>query len=191
MNIALHDELVSMDEYDQTVRARLSGKLDQGYNAEMAAVHDANAARLKQIIREFAWPTENLVGIDGAHAAWRIAQHSINHPAYMCECRDLLDAASRKGEVPRWHFAYIDDRIRVYQGIPQRYGTQWRGGPNGLEPYTLEDASKVDEWRAELGLPALAKMRASAPPRKKWDPEAEAQREAAELCWRKEVGWIR
>jgi Family of unknown function (DUF6624) len=194
MNLTLRNELVQMDEHDQAVRAELAadGSLFQGYHPRMAAVHDANAARLRAIIRENGWPTEHIVGADGARAAWRIAQHSINHPDFMRECRTLLDQASAKGEVPRSQFAYIDDRIRVYEGLPQRYGTQWRGGPNGLEPYPLEDSIKVDEWRAELGLPSLAEMRATVPPPKRpWDPDAEAEKEAEELAWRRQVGWIR
>jgi hypothetical protein len=176
------------------VRAELAaeGSLFQGYHPRMAAVHDANAACLRAIIQEFGWPTEPLVGTDGAKAAWRIAQHSINHPDFMRECRALLDQASARGEAPRSHFAYIDDRIRVYEGLPQRYGTQWRGSPNGLEPHPLEDAIKVDEWRAELGLLSLVEMRATVPPPKRpWDPSAEAEKEAAELAWRRQVGWIR
>ena len=194
MNLALRNELVQMDDHDQAVRAELAadGSLFQGYHPRMAAVHDANAARLRAIIREIGRPTEPIVGADGARAAWRIAQHSINHPDFMRECRTLLDLASAKGEVPRSQFAYINDRIRVYEGLPQRYGTQWRGEPNGLEPYPLEDSIKVDEWRAELGLPSLAEMQATVPPPKRpWDPSVEAEKEAEELAWRRQVGWIR
>jgi len=194
MNLALRNELIQMDDHDQAVRAELAadGSLFHGYHPRMAAVHDANAARLRAIIREIGWPTEPIVGADGARAAWRIAQHSINHPDFMRECRTLLDQAGAKGEVPRSQFAYIDDRIRVYEGLHQRYGTQWRGGPDGLEPCPLEDSIKVDEWRAELGLPSLAEMRATAPPPERpWDPIAEAQKEAEELAWRRQVGWIR
>jgi hypothetical protein len=192
MNQALRAELMQMDEYDQTVRAQLAadGSFFDGYHPTMAAVHDANAARLRTIITTHGWPTERLVGVDGAEAAYRIAQHSINHPDFMRECRQMLDEASAKGEVPRWQFAYIDDRIRIYEGLPQRYGTQWRNGPKGLEPYPIEDPDNVDERRAALGLPSLAELHISEPTEPLWDTEAARRLEAQELAWRKAVGWI-
>ena len=75
-----------------------------------------------------------LVGEKGAKAAWRIALHSIAEPAFMRQCRDLLDAASQSGDAPRWQFAIIDDRIRVYEGLPQRYGTH---APRAEWPRTI------------------------------------------------------
>ena len=192
MNEILRAELMQMDEYDQAVRAELAadGSLFDGYHPRMAAVHDANAARLRTIIATHGWPAESLVGVDGANAAHRIAQHSINHPGFMRECRRLLDEASTKGEAPRWQFAYIDDRIRVFEGLKQRYGTQWRGGVNGLEPYPIEDPDHVDERRAELGLPSLAELRATAPPEPSLSAEAARRLEEQELAWRRAVGWI-
>src|SRR5215217_2426762 len=170
MNEELRAELIEMDDHDQAVRAELAadGSLFDGYHPRMAAVHDANAARLRTIVVTHGWPTERMVGIDGAKAAHRIAQHSINHPDFMRECRRLLDQASANGEVPRWQFAYIDDRIRVFEGSPQRYGTQWRGGPNGPEPYPIEDAAHVDDRRAALGLPSLAELNPSLEPEPSW-----------------------
>jgi hypothetical protein len=194
MNRALRAELIEMDEHDQAVRAELAadGSLNEGYHPRMAAVHDANAARLQAFILEHGWPTERLVGVDGASAAHRIAQHSINHPDFMRRCRRLLDEASARGEVPRWHFAYIDDRIRVFEGLPQRFGTQWRGGPGGPEPYPLEDQEHVvDERRAALGLPSLAALRASASDEERRDPEAARRYHEVELAWRRAVGWLR
>src|SRR5262245_14709871 len=193
MDETLRAELLRMDDYDQAVRAELAadGWLFDGYPPRMAAVHDENAAGLQSILDQHGWPTEALVGVDGAKAAHRIAQHSINHPEFMRRCRALLDEASARGDVPRAHFAYIDDRIRVYEGLLQRYGTQWRGGPSGLEPHPLEDAAHVDEWRAELGLPSLATLRAAAPRERVWNPEAARRFDEKELAWRREVGWIR
>ena len=181
-----------MDVYDQAVRAELAadGSLFEGYHPRMAAVHDANAARLRAIIADHGWPVESLVGSDGAKAAHRIAQHSINHPEFMRECRRLLDEASAHGEVPRWQFAYIDDRIRVFEGSPQRYGTQWRDGPEGLEPYPIEDRDHVDERRAALGLPSLDELRASLKPEVVLDAERVRRLREQELEWRRAVGWI-
>ena len=192
MNEELRAELIEMDDHDQAVRAELAadGSLFDGYHPRMAAVHDANAARLRAIIATHGWPTERLVGVDGAKAAHRIAQHSINHPGFIRECRRLLDKASAKGEVPRWQFAYIDDRIRVFEGSQQRHGTQWRGGPNGLEPYPIEDAAHVDERRAALGLPSLAELNTTPEPEPSWDGETARRHEEQELAWRRAVGWI-
>jgi hypothetical protein len=102
----------------------------------------------------------------------------------------LIDEASMKGEVPRWQFAYIDDRIRAFEGLPQRYGTQWRDGAEGLEPYPIEDPDHVDERRAALGLPSLDELRASMPVEYVLDPEAARQKQEEELAWRRAVGWI-
>jgi hypothetical protein len=192
MNSALRDELLRMDARDQTVRAELAadGSLFKGYHPRMEAVHREHAARLRDIILRLGWPGEKLVGKDGAHAAWRIAQHSIGEPAFMRACRELLDEASRRGDAPRWQFAMMDDRIRAFEGVPQRYGSQLRETINGLAPYLLEDVNKVEEWRAEVGLPRLGELLSGL--RENPPPTADeiAANDAAELEWRRKVGWI-
>jgi hypothetical protein len=190
MNEQLRAELIAMDDYDQAVRAELAadGSLFRGYHPRMAAVHDAHAARLRDIIREYGWPTTALVGLDGAKAAHRIAQHSINHPDFMRECRRLISMASERGEVPREQFAYIDDRIRVYEGLPQLYGTQWRGSVNGIEPCPVDDWSAVNQRRRDLGLPTLDEMKPKSS--EHLSPEEVDRNRAEELAWRRRVGWI-
>ncbi len=182
-----------MEKHDHDVRAALAadGTLFEGYHPRMAAVHRAHAARLRSIIAEWGWPAEEMVGPDGAKAAWLIAQHSIGEPEFMRRCRTLLDEAGAQGRVPRWHFALIDDRIRVFEGRPQRYGSQLRGGSAGLEPYPLEDSTNVEQLRQELGLPPLAEIisrsRANPPP----SPSDPVAKDAQEADWRRAVGWIR
>jgi hypothetical protein len=182
-----------MDALDQTVRGELAadGSLFKGYHPRMEAVHRANAEKLRDIIARVGWPGERLVGKEGANAAWRIAQHSINDPDFMRACRKLLDEVSQRGDAPRWQFAMIDDRINVNEGRPQRYGTQLRDTVNGLAPYPLEDVKQVEKWRQEVGLPPLGELlsglRETPPP----TAEEIAEQEAAELAWRRKVGWIR
>ena len=179
-----------MDEHDQAVRAELAadGSLFDGYHPRMAAVHNANAARLREIISEHGWPTRSLVGHDGAEAAYRIAQHSINHPEFMRECRKLIEAASDRREVPREQFAYIDDRIRAFEGLPQLYGTQWRDGADGLEPYPVDDWKLVNQRRKDLGLPVVQEMKPE--PGEHFSPEKVERKRAEELAWRRRVGWV-
>ncbi len=108
----------------------------------------------------------------------------------MRHCRTLLDDASQRGEAPRAHFAFIDDRINVYEGRPQLYGTQWRAGPHGLESYELDDPKLVDERRATLGLPTMQELRTSAPSDPPRSPDMLRAKAQAELDWRRSVGWI-
>ncbi|HET9473465.1 MAG TPA: DUF6624 domain-containing protein [Steroidobacteraceae bacterium] len=192
MDESLEKALLDMEARDQALRAELTaaGELNERYHPRLEELHRAHASRLRQIIAVFGWPGATMVGEKGAQAAWRVALHSIAEPEFMRQCRDLIDAASQLGEATRWQFAIIDDRIRVYEGRPQRYGTQLRHGPQGLEPYPLENDSRINSMRMQVGLPpmaqTLAKARAQQPPA--GDPE---KKEAAELEFRRSVGWIK
>ena len=86
MNETLRDELLEMARLDRTVRAELaaSGELfDAGYEPRMARVHERNARRLHRIIESVGWPGTDLVGPDGAEAAWMILQHAIAEPGLL------------------------------------------------------------------------------------------------------------
>ena len=78
VNTDLLDELNAMVARDDEVRARLirEGRLFDGYNDDMARVHIDNAQRLDALVAEHGWPTVQFVGLEGARAAWRIAQNA-------------------------------------------------------------------------------------------------------------------
>jgi hypothetical protein len=192
MDESLEKALLDMEAHDQAVRAELTaaGDLNHAYHPRLEEIHRANASRLRQMIAVFGWPGIALVGEKGAKAAWRIALHSITEPSFMRQCRDLLDAASRDGDAPRWQYAIIDDRIRVYEGNPQRYGTQLRTGANGLEPHPIENESRVNSMRMQAGLPPLARTLAQARAQPQPPIVDQAARDAAELEFRRTFGWI-
>jgi hypothetical protein len=192
MDESLEKALLDMEARDQAMRAELTaaGELNVAYHPRLEEVQRANTSRLRQIIAVFGWPGTTLVGAKGAQAAWRIALHSIAEPAFMRQCRDAIERASDGGDVPRWQFAIIDDRIRVYEGRPQRYGTQLRSGPQGLEPHPIENAGRVNSMRMQAGLPPLAQTLAQARQQPQPAPEDRAALEAAELEFRRSVGWI-
>jgi hypothetical protein len=192
MDESLEKALLDMEARDQAVRAELTaaGALNAAYHPQLEEVHRGNSSRLRQIIAVFGWPGTALVGEKGAKAAWRIALHSISEPAFMRHCRDLIDAASQQNDVPRWQFAIIDDRIRVHEGRPQRYGTQLRMGPKGLEPHPLENEARINSMRMQAGLPPLAKTLAQARAQPQPSAADQAARDAAELEFRRSVGWI-
>ena len=192
MDESLEKALLDMETRDQAVRAELTsaGELDLQYHPKLSEIHRANSSRLRQMIAVFGWPGRKLVGDHGARAAWRIALHSFGEPSFMRQCRDLLDVASQHDDAPRWQFAIIDDRVRVYEGKPHRYGTQLRQGASGLEPHPLENESRVNSMRMQAGLPPLAQTLVQARAQPMLPAEQQAARDKADLDFRRSVGWI-
>lgn len=192
MECRIADELIAMAELDRRVGDELaaSGALYEGYHPRMAALHENNASRLQAIIAEMGWPTERLVGEPAAKAAWLIAQHAISRPEFQRACLRVLAEAAREHAVPLWQPAMLEDRIRMFEGRPQRYGTQLKPDADGnLQPYTIEDPESVDERRRAVGLEPLAEILARAKPQ-----PLPADRERFERDyqnWLVEVGWRR
>jgi hypothetical protein len=158
-NEMLSQELVAMAENDLSVREALvaDGSLgDDGYYPLMEAVHKGNVARLATIIEQYGWPGKSLVGKDGAWAAWLIAQHSIGNPPFMRRCLSLLKQAASNKEIIPWQAAMLEDRIRMFEGKPQIYGTQFQQSNTGdLNPYPIENPESVNERRLAVGLNTL------------------------------------
>lgn len=160
VNEQLRRELVAMRTEDLRVREELlaSGELSGSYVPRMEQVHVQNAARLRELIELYGWPTEDIAGKDGAEAAWLITQHAIGEPYFQKEALALLRACAAESRVPRWHAAYLEDRIAMYEGRPQLYGTQWVDNPQDgrNRPWTLADPACIDQQRAKVGLGPLA-----------------------------------
>lgn len=193
-NERLRQEIKAMAEYDLSVRQELvaDGLLtNHGYHPRMEAVHKSNTYRLEIIIEQHGWPGESLVGEDGARAAWLIAQHAIGNPPFMRRCLSLLKQAASENEVLQWQMAMLEDRIRMYEGRPQVYGTQFLPDKDGgLVPYRIENAESVNDRRRAVGLNTLEERAAemqeqsaqeNLPLPPNW--EAEYQR------WLQSVGW--
>lgn len=157
-NRSLFEELERMVDEDNRVRSELAalGELFDGYHPRMEVVHRCNAARLKEIIAEHGWPGRSLVGDEGATYAWIILQHAISDPEFQRRGLELLKAAAARGEVPASHAAYLEDRIRTFEGRPQFYGTQFDRDSSGeINPLPIEDAGRVNERRRALGMDTI------------------------------------
>jgi hypothetical protein len=192
MESRITDELIAMAELDRTVGDELaaSGALYEGYHPRMVAIHENNALRLQAIIAQVGWPTERLVGEPAAKAAWLIAQHAISRPEFQRACLKLLAEAAREHMVQPWQPAMLEDRIRVFDGRPQLYGSQLKPDAHGkLQPHAIEDPENVEERRRAVGLEPLAEILARAKPQPlPADPE---RFERDYQKWLIDVGWRR
>lgn len=185
--------LVALADEDLRVRAELAadGSLFAGYHPRMEAVHRHNALALREVIDRIGWPTTSVVGEAGAEAAWLIVQHAIGEPDFQRACLVAITSAVAAGDVPPWHAAMLDDRIRVFEGRRQRYGTQLEPDDRGvLRPCAIEDPDRVEALRAEVGLSPLSEKLAALA---RQPPEpVPADREAFERekqAWLVRAGW--
>ncbi len=167
VNEQLRQELLAMRTEDRTVRQELidSGKLGGPYVPRMEEVHRKNAARLRELIELYGWPADPVAGQDGAEAAWLIAQHAVGEPDFQRYVLALLRACAAENRVPAWHAAYLEDRIAMHEGRPQRYGTQWVQDPTDgrYRPWSLADAGRVNGLRGEVGLKPMQPIPESGP----------------------------
>jgi len=194
-NEAYRTLLLAMAEEDKRVRAELTrdGSLFGGYHPRMEAVHIANAHALCGLLAD-GWPKADDVGEDGQEAAWLIVQHAIGLPRIQRQCRELLQNAVQHSEAPAWQLAMLTDRIRVLEGRPQLYGTQFDWDENGvMSPLPIEDAPSLEQRRAQLGLEPLAQAmsrhRLNAKESGELPPSDRTRYLAEQQAWLKRVGW--
>lgn len=120
---------------------------------EMAKVDSINLKKISSILDTRGFVGRDKVG-EACNAFWTIIQHAPLE--YMKKYLPLLKEASRKGDIRKEKVAMTEDRINMYEGKPQKYGSQTTTGPDGrLTVYKLQDPDKVDEYRKAVGMKSL------------------------------------
>jgi hypothetical protein len=71
----------------------------------VTSVDAANLGWLKNLVAEVGWPGRSMVGEDGAHAAWLLAEHSEHDPVFRRKCRECLTEAAERDEASRAELA--------------------------------------------------------------------------------------
>lgn len=180
---------------DYETRARLAhdGSLFDGYHPEMEAVHNENAQLVWEAFNTIGWPGRHKVGDDGAAAAFLIIQHAIGRPDVQRRGLMLMLDAIPRGDANALDAAYLSDRIAVFEGRPQLYGTQFDWFEGELSPAPIADPEDVERRRASVGLPPLAEVTAyhranAAEEGAGPSPDIEARKAGFET-WARRVGW--
>lgn len=118
-------------------------------------IDEDNTAWLKEQVRQHGWPAYSDVGKEAGDAAWLLVQHADLDPAFQRRCLDLMSQLPRD-EISLQSMAYLTDRVLIAEGKNQVYGTQLVQRAGEWVPATLDDPARVDELRADVGLPPLA-----------------------------------
>jgi hypothetical protein len=153
-------EIARMAELDQTARKSHDvpdslSKADADA-AEAAIWRDidtvdaANTGRLKALVPSDGWFRNSRDGAQTTTNAWLIVQHSPDS-AFMDAALARMGPLARRGEVDGHDYALLLDRVAMFRGQPQIYGSQ--GACDGIRWVIWEtrDPDTVDVRRAAIG----------------------------------------
>ncbi|GAB2718981.1 DUF6624 domain-containing protein [Streptomyces bullii] len=150
-------ELIARAAQSAARRAkRVRNQLDAVQVGQGRHADHADTKFLSRILADHDWPGHRLVGPDGARAAWSIALHSDDDPAFQRAATTLLGRAVQAGDALVQHWAHLRDRALITSGRDQEYGTQLLLSANGIELCPLDAPASVDARRATVGLPPIA-----------------------------------
>lgn len=128
-------------------------KIDSIFSV-MATIDSVNQQKIFKILDSRGFVGKDKVG-DACRAYWLVVQHS--SVKMQRKYLPLFLKAAERGDIPRENVAMMEDRICLFEGRPQRYGTQLEEDKDGKwHLYKLEDPEKVDEYRKSVGMGTLS-----------------------------------
>jgi hypothetical protein len=189
-------ELLARAGRDLEVRSELleRGVLGDRYHPEMESVHVLNADWLEVVVAQAGLPTVSEIGEAGFDALWMIVQHAISRPKFQRRMLAVFKNAEARGEIDPTRVAHLEDRVLVFEGKPQTFGTQsdWDEGGE-LSPFPIADPEKVDDRRRAVGLPSLREsleaLRFRAHSEGERAPVDRDRKKAEFEAWLVRVGW--
>lgn len=95
-----------------------------------------NLVAVEKIIKEYGYPGKSLVGEPENDAAWFVIQHSNKIEDYF----PLIKKAGKMGELKMTKVAMMEDRMLMYRGQSQIYGTQAKG------IHSVNDSTKENDF---------------------------------------------
>jgi len=99
------------------------------------------------------FPFKNKEPYEVYKAAFILSLHA--NPEFLIEIEKIFNNAE-DGAVDSEHKAYFVDKLRLYEGKQQLYGTQFKRLPNGsIEFLPIEKPENINIRREEIGLSTL------------------------------------
>jgi hypothetical protein len=193
----LQKELFDIMDNDAALREELMNDCDspEEYLSRVEVLTTENGKWLHKVLEQYGWPGIKEVELEGADAAWYIAQNAIALPNTMRFALELLRKAYEANNAQGWHLAFLEDAILFFERKPQIYGTQfdWDRAGNMI-PWAIADEAHVDARRRAIGLNTLEERKREIL-LELIDADEQAplhfnERKNQFEQWRKEVGWV-
>jgi hypothetical protein len=178
LNLSLKYELDSMYVLDQKYRELVSIKLDSNkvdsltkfYGVSKRGLSDhlwklqsltdsSNVKTVEELIKQYGYPGNSLVGKPTNEAAFFVLQHSTVIDKYL----PSIEKAAKENELPFYLYAMMKDRSLMYNNKEQIWGTQAKGmnviNKDTDKPkwtffiWPIADPANVNKRRKRAGFP--------------------------------------
>lgn len=157
--VELENELDSMVKADQEINDKVKGSTGDEKTRLLEVQQKilmSNTLRAKQILKETGFPGYDKVSEEATSNYWLIVQHSDHDLDFQKVVLGAIENEARSGNASLADWAYLKDRTRVNEGLPQIYGTQvYYDSLGNPQPKLLDDAEKVNSLRKTVGLEPL------------------------------------
>ena len=157
---SLRTVLEEIYDVDQEVRRDFVERTQRGDTslstiiAKMNQADSVNQIQVEELLTTYGWLPQSKVGQKAAGALFLVIQHSDLET--MRRYLPVLKKAVEEGEASATSAALMEDRVLMYEGKKQLYGTQASGHEqeNGTTKYfiwPIENPEEVNNLRAEVG----------------------------------------
>lgn len=156
-----HELLARAQQEAERWAQRVRNELDAVHLGQGRHADHVNAKMLARVLADHGWPGHRLVGPAASRAAWLLALHADDEPDFQRTAVRLLHRAAQEGDACLQQWAHLQDRALANSAQPQEFGTQYRLGPDGLQPYPVREPTFLEERRSNIGLPPSATVLAA------------------------------
>lgn len=168
-NQPLQLEIIKLFVADQAIRGNIIHDIITKYQIDTTGIktkHDWSnpeevnmdeliRKQLKELFKAFGFPTRQLVGEDAMSGVFYIIQHADGDKEWQKSQLINIEQGATKGDFIKRNYAYLYDRIKVNEGLPQRYGSQFAkvdSKNNIAELQETEDLANLNQRRKAMNM---------------------------------------
>ncbi len=155
--IGFIDTINALAKADQEIRMLPNS---QDVSMRMHIIDSSNFCTLVRMIEKYGFPTWSMVGKEISDKAWLIAQHADRWSSY--GFYQQYKKAVENHDASAYNLAKMEDRQRLWKGLPQLYGTHQsihhEGDSTITTSYYIGDPCNLDRRRACMNLSSYSSL---------------------------------
>lgn len=163
----IRQELHRIYQRDQQIREAITAVGMESSDAvplfkQMRGIDSVNQVYVRNLLTTTGWPARSQIGDTAARTIYLVVQHSSR--ALITQQLPALRKLVRQGEARATDAATMEDRLRMFSGKKQRYGTQtsnWVRKDGTRVMWPIQQPARVNHYRQQLGFPTTVEQDAA------------------------------